>query len=256
MKSNLIITTFDFDRSPIFFKTLEYKGFVLQSIPILSLSMCENLTDFDECAKKLRSFGIVIFSSPTMVRYFFSRLLQLEIKPTKLDSCKLIAVGSATAKALRLHGFSPDFVPQEFTSSCLIKTLLKINGRIKILIPCSNRSLWHVEKDVANLSRISTPVLYTNGTPLSEDTQKIVDVFNKGFEGIVFTCPSSIKNLSTIYGDIQVAEILKEKVVACIGPTTSKACVDRGIDVTIQPGKYTYTSLMWSVINHFGAREN
>ena len=50
-----------------------------------------------------------------------------------------------------------------------------------------------------------------------------------------FTSPSAIRNFAKIYGADQVADLLKNTVVATIGPVTADAARQLGIPVTIQP---------------------
>jgi uroporphyrinogen-III synthase len=96
-------------------------------------------------------------------------------------------------------------------------------------------------------------VLYNNNVPEKPKRQNCFDLLGNEFDVIAFTSPSTIEHLSAIYDQVPIAEILNNKVVACIGPTTAKACSDRGINVSIQPRKYTITSLMWSIIYHLNA---
>jgi uroporphyrinogen III methyltransferase/synthase len=254
--TSVIVTTFDYERSPIFFNTLNEHGFSVESLPVLSLSLNENLSDFDACVQKLHKFNLVVFSSPSVVMYFFMRLKQLGIEHTRLDNCLLVAIGSATAKALRQRGVTPEFVPREFTSNSLMAMLNKLNGRWKILIPCSNKSLWHEKNNFPAGCKVSAPVLYNNNLPRPGERQYDFDLLENEFDVIAFTSPSTIENLAAIYDQASITEILDNKIVACIGPTTAKACSDRGIPVAIQPRKYTITSLMWSIIYHLQACKN
>lgn len=254
MSTKTILTTFDYARSPIFFKTLEHYGFSTKALPVLSLSLYEDLNGFDTAVRKLHSFDLVVFSSPTVVKFFFLRLLQLRIAPTTLDNCRLIAIGPSTAKALRQQGFSPDFIPREFTSNCLVSSLSKLKKDQRILIPCSDKSLWHSVITSTIGCKVSTPILYSNRVPNIEWTDQFIDSLTNEFSGIVFTSPSTVEHLSDLSDKLPIEEILNDKVVACIGPTTSKACRERNIKVTIQPKKYTITDLMWSVIHHYNAQ--
>lgn len=251
--NSVIVTTFDYERSPVFFNTLDEHGFTVKSMPVLSLSLNEDLGEFDKCIQKLHKYNLVVFSSPAVVMYFFMRLKQLGMECTKLDKCLLVAIGSETAKALRQRGVTPEFVPREFTSNSLIAMLNKLNGRWNILIPCSNKSLWHEKNNFPSGCKVSTPVLYNNNKPIPGEHQFDFNLLENEFDVIAFTSPSTIENLAAIYDQVSIAEVLENKVVACIGPTTAKACADRGIPVTIQPRKYTITSLMWSIIYHLQA---
>jgi uroporphyrinogen-III synthase len=180
----------------------------------------------------------------------------LRIPPTSLDNCNIIAIGPATSKALRQHGVSPDFMPKEYTSKSLITLLSKLKRDQKILIPCSDRSLWHSATKSMVGSKVSTPTLYRNSAPNIGYADNFLDLLTGNFSGIVFTSPSTVDHLCGLSKKLSIAELLQNKVVACIGPTTTQACIDRKIDVTIQPRKYTITALMWSIVHHFQAQKS
>ena len=49
---------------------------------------------------------------------------------------------------------------------------------------------------------------------------------------VTFTSPSAVRNFAKIYGADQVADLLKNTVVAAIGPVTAEAARQLGIPVT------------------------
>jgi hypothetical protein len=79
-----------------------------------------------------------------------------------------------------------------------------------------------------------------------EDTQREgdPDVYGMLLEGKIdvatFTSPSAIRNFAKIHGADQVADLLKNTVVATIGPVTADAARQLAINVTVQPKTYTF----------------
>lgn len=256
INNKVIVATFPCERSPIFYKTISFYGGIVYELPLLKLSLAKDLSEFDRHAKKLNSFDLVIFSSPNMVKKFFERLENIGVKPSLLDDCYVLSIGAETTKVLNRLGVSVDISPSKFTSDQAVKLLRKIKKRWKILIPCSDKSLWRnstrFEKTKFN---VYTPIMYTNEMNEPDDPKLIARVFDQHFDCIVFTSPTGVDYLSRICTSVPISNLLSGKVVGSIGPTTTEACRRYGITVSLEPRKHVITSLMWSVISHFNAEK-
>ncbi len=81
------------------------------------------------------------------------------------------------------------------------------------------------------------------------------DIYGMLLDGRVdvatFTSPSAIRNFAKIYGADQVADLLKNTVVATIGPVTADAARQLGIPVTVQPKTYTIPALVDAIAAHY-----
>ncbi len=256
VKDKIIVATFPRERSPIFYKTVEFYGGTVYEFPLLKLSHAKDLSEFDRYIKKLNSFHLVIFSSPNMAKIFFERLQQVAVRPSILDRCYVLSIGAETTKVLKKSGVNVDASPRQFTSDQAVKLLRKIKKRWKVLIPCSDKSLWHKSNKFENKRfKVYRPVLYTNQVNHPEDPALVARVFERNFDCIVFTSPSGVVHLSQIYPSVPVSHLLSGKVVSSIGPTTTEACRRHGVIVNVEPQKHTIASLMWSTISHFDAEK-
>jgi uroporphyrinogen-III synthase len=252
MADKTIVSTFGYERSPVFTKTIQYYGGTVRHLPLLTLSLAEDLTEFDWCAKRIVKFDVVIFSSPNMVEKFFLRFDQLGLKRSWLDTCYVLSIGSETTKMLNRHCIEADGTPSQFTADRLAEMLKKNKKNWKVLIPCSDRSLWRRKNLFADTRfKVYMPTLYVNEMAETEHSEQVSTIFSNPFDGIVFTSPSGVEYLSRLYTSGSLANLLSQKVVASIGPTTSAACRDHGVSVTLEPRKHTITSLMWMLISHF-----
>ena len=61
-----------------------------------------------------------------------------------------------------------------------------------------------------------------------------------------------LRNFARIYGEDQVADLLKHTVVATIGPVTADAVRELGVDVTVQPSTHTVPALVDAIAAHIG----
>jgi uroporphyrinogen-III synthase len=70
---------------------------------------------------------------------------------------------------------------------------------------------------------------------------------------VTFTSPSAVRSFVKIYGAEPAADLLKNTVVAVIGPVTADAARHAGIPVTIQPAIYTVAALVDGIVEHYAA---
>jgi uroporphyrinogen III methyltransferase/synthase len=67
---------------------------------------------------------------------------------------------------------------------------------------------------------------------------------------VTFTSPSAVRNFSQIYGAEQAIDLLKNTVVAAIGPVTADAAAQLGLEVTVQPIVSTIPALVEAIAIH------
>ena len=70
---------------------------------------------------------------------------------------------------------------------------------------------------------------------------------------VTFTSPSAVRNFAAIYGKEQTIDLLARTVVAAIGPVTSEAAHQLGINVTVQPTVSTIAALVDAIAAHVSA---
>ena len=79
-------------------------------------------------------------------------------------------------------------------------------------------------------------------------------LLDRQIDAITFTSASTVRNLATILGPDQTADLLRTTVVACIGPVTAEAAQRLGIHTTVMPARYTIPDLVDALIEHFSTR--
>jgi uroporphyrinogen-III synthase len=71
-----------------------------------------------------------------------------------------------------------------------------------------------------------------------------------GIDVVTFTSPSAVRNFSAIYGSEQTIDLLKNTVVAAIGPVTADAATQLGLEVTVVPAVSTIPALVEAIALH------
>jgi uroporphyrinogen III methyltransferase / synthase len=67
---------------------------------------------------------------------------------------------------------------------------------------------------------------------------------------VTFTSPSAVRNFTAIYGVEQATDLLKNTIVAAIGPVTADAALQLGIPVAVTPLVSTVPALVDAIAAH------
>ena len=68
---------------------------------------------------------------------------------------------------------------------------------------------------------------------------------------ITFTSSSTVTNFAALMGDIDLPQLLRHVVVACIGPVTAQTARDLGLTVTVEAEEYTVPGLVRAMESYF-----
>ena len=174
---------------------------------------------------KFTDYNFIALTSVNGVNIFFNYLNEIEFDIRKLKA-KIAAIGPATANAIKDRGIIPEIVADHFVAESLfekMKNYIKEND--KVLIPRSKGSRPYLVEELRKSGCYVDEVFTYEticGKLRSESEIKDVDI-------IVFTSPSTVKNMITMVG----IETIKSKLALAIGPITAKALSDIGIEAVI-----------------------
>lgn len=190
-------------------------------------------------------YDVVVFPSANSVRNFFPKLVVDRQQRTKPY---IIAIGKKTAEAISEFGFAADFIPGKFTTDDLMKSLSGFEWKAKrVLIPVGNLSSDEIAEFIESNGAVADEVVVYETLPndLIDETTKF-EIGSGQFDIIIFYSPSQVRNFVGIFG----VEILKNKQIAVIGPTTRKAVEHYGLDVAVMPDDSTTEDLIKSLLEH------
>jgi len=229
-----------------FVALLHQRGATTVECPTIQLVPPAKWDEIDAAAGILGSFDWLILTSVNGVRFFFDRLRTLGIPPTE-QNYKVCAVGPKTEEALIALGIRPDLVPRQFTGEGVVAAFeeVGVQGK-KVLFPKADGARDLIPQELARRGAIVTaPVVYRNVLPpqMPDDAYRALE--KQTLDVIVFSSPSTVRNLATLLGG---EELLRERlggvVVASIGPITSQACRELGLQVLVEPEQATLDALL------------
>jgi uroporphyrinogen III methyltransferase/synthase len=226
--------------------------------PMIQIVPPHDLAPLRQAAASADQFDWIVFTSTNAVDAFMHALLDGDRDVRALKGPMLCAVGSATAGRLALHGIKVDLVPDEFRAEALTTALLQrgpVEGA-RILLPHADIARDVVADQLRHDGAIVTEVVAYRTVPdeSSRDDQG-ADVYRMLLDGridvVTFTSASAIRNFAALFGLDQAADLLRQTVVATIGPVTREAAVQLGIHVAIQPATYNIAALADAIAAHY-----
>jgi uroporphyrinogen III methyltransferase/synthase len=193
-----------------------------------------------DAASRAATYHWVVFTSTNAVERFGAHLHDARA----FGAARVAAVGSATADALTARNVVPDLVPERFVAESLVDAFPDGPGRVLLPQAADARAAladglrakgWVV--DVVEAYRTVT------GTPSPEALAAAKDA-----DAITFTSSSTVTGYLAVAGDDAVPP-----VVASIGPITSRAAAELGIDVTVEADPSTVDGLVEALLAALGS---
>jgi uroporphyrinogen III methyltransferase/synthase len=213
-------------------------------------------------AARPEMFDWIVFTSANAVEAFMTALLDGERDVRALKGPRICVSGTATADRLAAYGIKADLIPREFRADAVVAALLATEpmSGVRVLLPRADIGREVIADQLREAGANVTEVIAYR--TVLEDSQREgdPDVYGMLLEGridvVTFTSPSAVRNFAKIHGADQVADLLKNTVVATIGPVTADATRQLGIPVTVQPTTYTVPALVDAIAAYYADAKN
>ncbi len=199
----------------------------------------------------------VIFTSLNAVRAIRERFQEYGLDARSLSGIRVAAIGADTVDSLIAMGVRPDLVPvDEQTTAALLDEWPEYDEIVdpinRVFLP---RADIATETLVAGLTTLGwevedvTAFRTVRASPPAVETREAIK--SGGFDAVVFTSSSTVRNLVGIAGKPHPASI-----IACIGPATAKAAQEHGLRVDVLPEDASIEALTNALAAHgFALRE-
>ena len=259
-----------FDNKPLFGKTvlvtrareqasaltfkLENLGAKCIEAPVIKIVEPESYVDLDNGIENIADYQWLIFTSANGVEYFFNRL-QNQGKDSRAIKAKVVAIGVATAKALRAQGIIADIVPVEFVAEGIVDAIKDmIKSGDKVLIPRAKVAREVLPQKLRDLGAVvDVATAYQTVIGDVDKTEIIAKIENHEIDLITFTSSSTVTNLIDMLGS-EAKKLINSCKTACIGPITAKTCMDNDIEPDGVAADYTIDGLTEVILDMIAKR--
>ena len=211
---------------------LEQNDCVALADPMLEIVPTDNVPRADA--------DVVIITSTTGVD-------QLQAGGWDQAEVTLCAIGEKTATALETAGYSVDIIPEEYTSSGLVKRLMgTIDGK-KVEIARSGHGSTVLPDGLIDAGAyVHETILYRLSRPAESGTSTSALVAGE-LDGVLFTSPLTVKHFIESAREREIESAVRsgmeEVVVGAIGQPTAEAAQEQGIGVDVIPPKASFPTL-------------
>jgi uroporphyrinogen III methyltransferase/synthase len=225
--------------------------------PSIRIAPPPDFTPLDAAIAEAGTYDWIVFTSANGVEIFMRRLFASPLDVRALKGPRLCAIGPATADRLARYGLKVDLMPVEYRAEAILDALGATGSLAgtRVLLPRADiaRELLADELRRSGAEVTEIAAYRTLLEPLTADGEH--DIYKLLLEGaidvVMFTSASTVRNFARAIGEEQAADLLRQTVVACIGPVTAEAAQQLHIEATIVPRDYTVPALVAAIVEHF-----
>ncbi len=235
---------------------LEEHGANCLEYSTIKIEPVDSYDELDEKLERLHEYHWILFTSLHGVKYFFDRLYENGLDARSLKGPSVAAVGKTTADLLLTYGIRADLIPDVFTGEGLAESLLDqgVEGR-NILIPRAEKAREILPETLRGAgAQVTVTPVYKNVAPEGRQ-RELRDALESGkVDMVTFTSSSTVRNFLAMLGtedSEEIRRLMKNVVIAAIGPITAKTVTDNGLQVDIQPESYTIPDLVQSIVEYY-----
>jgi uroporphyrinogen-III synthase len=223
---------------------LEALGATAVVVPAVAILPPDDWSSVDDALARLGTFDWVVFTSANGARLAGERLAS-GTAPFVPPSCRVAAIGPATADTLEDLGIRVDWMPSRYTTESLAGELPDPPGRVCLL-----------RADIAGPELDDG--LRTRGFELERvdayrteaaDPAAIRDALRRGIDAVALTSASIARSLVAAAGGVPLPGA---PLVCCIGPATAKQCRAMGLPVDCEAAEYTVGGLVAAIEARLG----
>jgi uroporphyrinogen III methyltransferase/synthase len=250
-----IVITRPAEQAPGLAALLEAEGAEVVTLSAIRIEPLDDASALDRAIEQREQYQWVIFTSVNGVRAVQARLDAAGLDWQAFQGTRLAAIGPATAEALREAGAQPDFVPDEYIAEAIAAGIGEVAGQ-RILLPRADiaREALAIElrKKGAEVEEVAAYRTVTQ--PL--EAGRVLAVLAERPDVITFTSSSTVRGFLAGLGGMNLDEMLRGVVVACIGPITAQAAREGGLTPHIIAEEYTMPGLTRAIVSYFRAPQS
>ena len=238
---NILVTRNRDKQEEITSKIIEFGGQAI-NIPFINIEYL----DFE--MPDLSKYSTLLFNSLNSVIGFMRKIKDMRV----LGHLKIGVVGKKTDEEMKKYRIIPDFYPKEYTVEKLAAESINFTEEGEnVLFIVSNISPVNEEKYTELYKRNYDKLVVYNTHKLKIDSEK-AEKYTKESDILMFLSSSTFESFAdsiNLSENIEMKEILSGKILASIGPVTTKTIEKYGLKVGIEAEEYTEKGLLKAILD-------
>ena len=238
---NILVTRNRDKQEEITNKIIELGGQAI-NIPFINIEYL----DFE--MPDLSKYSTLLFNSLNSVIGFMRKIKDMRV----LGHLKIGVVGKKTDEEMKKYRIIPDFYPKEYTVEKLAAESVNFTEEGEnVLFIVSNISPVNEEKYTELYKRNYDKLVVYNTHKLKIDSGK-AEKYTKESDILMFLSSSTFESFAdsiNLSENSEMKEILSGKILASIGPVTTKTIEKYGLKVGIEAEEYTEKGLLKAILD-------
>ncbi len=194
---------------------------------------------------RIESYDLIALTSPNGVAALFDGLASRGRDTRALAGATVVAIGPATARALRRHGIIADVTPEKAVAEALVEALagIEMAGK-RVLIPRAAEARDVLPDALAGRgAEVDVVALYDT---VAEDLSDSELAGLGDADYVTFTSSSTVTNLLDALAGRAFPAAAR---VISIGPVTSATARERGLDVAVEAVRHDIDGLVEALLD-------
>jgi uroporphyrinogen III methyltransferase/synthase len=223
-----------------FARHLRAKGARVVLAPAIAFAPPRSRRPLDRALRALPGYDLVLFTSSNGVAFFLDRLEKRSAAARALAGSRVVAIGPATAEALRRRGVRVDATPREFRAEGLVRLLGRVRVRgARVLLPRAAEGREVLTRALRKRgARLDVVPVYRT-VPDRRGLRALRRALRSGrLDCVTFASGATVDH---VIGGLGAADrrLLRRVPAAVIGPITAQAARRRGFRVLVAPHRTT-----------------
>lgn len=244
-----IVVTRTRAQSGVLTEQLRELGADVIELPTIRIEPPTDLRAFAELVQDSHGYDWIVFTSVNGVNSFFDLFYKLYDDAREIGGARIAAIGPATAQRIKDFRMHVDLQPAEFVAESLAREFKKQGGveNLRILIARAEKARDLLPKELSALGAIVDEGFAYRTVPETRDDRGARRrLLEEGADLITFTSSSTVENFLAL----GLPWPAKMKV-ASIGPITSKAARQVGLEVAVEARRHDISGLVEAIRKFF-----
>jgi len=223
--------------------TLAALGADVVELPAIRIVPRIGSSEVRDAVSAIHSYALICLTSPNGVRLLFEALGAAGLDARGLANATVAAIGPGTAAALAERGIRADVVPERSIAEALVESLEAVDVAGRPVLVARAAEARDVLPEALRARRAKVDVVALYETVADQPDPAAVEAARSA-DYVTFTSSSTVRNLTTAMG----AAFPEGARVASIGPVTSEAAREAGLNVDVEAKRHDPEGLVEALL--------
>ncbi len=225
-------------------------------IPTIRIDAPDDLTPLKESIENIKNYDWLVFTSVNGVKFFFDTLFDMGKDVRVLGHLKFACIGPVTKERLGDYGIISDILPETYRAESVADAFSAVDIKDKkVLLPRAKKARTILPEELDKMGALVDDVVaYETGLCEDGKEELVTLLENNEIDAITFTSSSTVSNFMSLLESKDAQSLLKDVVVASIGPITSDTARSFGIEPDIEADQFTIQGLTEALLTHYGEK--